>query len=219
MRNIAFAPNEYYHVCGRGSGGQDLFLDESDRNRFLFLILHLQSPIQLSNISLYANRYSKKNTFGVNPDTLSEMVKKRSLELIAYCLMGNHFHLIVGNLDDGAVSIYMHRVLMAYSKYFNAKYRKRGHVFQGPFSAVHIKNNTQLLHASCYIHKNPRDIPEWQNSYMEYPYSSIGDYIKESRWGELLKTDIVLGQFKNQAAYKHFVDTSTAKEYLFEEIL
>lgn len=213
MRNLSFAPGEYYHLYGRGNDRQKIFLDKRDFARFLFLITHMQFTLPFSNITQYVNRYEKKGSFGVDQNFLGKALKKRSLELVSYCLMENHFHLIVRNLDDGAASVYMHRILMGYGKYFNAKYGKKGHVFEGPFGAVHIENNTQLLHASAYIHKNSRDIEGWSVTYYEYPHSSLQDYINESRWDDLLKTDVILDQFKSKNDYKKFVDTSTAKEY------
>jgi putative transposase len=139
-------------------------------------------------------------------------VKDRSVELVAFALMPNHFHLLIKNNQEQVLSVYMQRVLTAYSKYFNAKYQKKGHVFEGPFGARHIENNTQLLHVSAYIHKNPKELVDWTDSYGKYPWSSYQDYVGLNRWGELIAPEIVLEQFKNQAKYKEFVDQSTAKE-------
>lgn len=126
--------------------------------------------------------------------------------------MPNHFHLTIQNMEDGAASVYMHRVLTAYSKYFNAKYNQDGHVFQGPFGAVRVKKNEQLLHLSAYLHKNPKDLSEWENNYTEYPWSSCMDYLRLNRWGRLLDTAVIEGQFSSKSAYKHFLETSTAKD-------
>lgn len=214
MRYENFAENEYFHVLGRGANREKIFLDEEDKTRFIFLITHLQSPTKIYNISWYTKNFLKKGTFSTQDKRIKEIVKNRSIELIAFTLMSNHFHLLVRNLADQILSVYMHRVLTAYSKYFNNKYRKSGHVFEGPFVAVHVKNNNQILHLSAYIHKNPKEIPEWQETYDKYPHSSYQDYIGSNRWGEFLSPDIVLKQFKNQLQYKDFVSTSTAKELI-----
>lgn len=143
---------------------------------------------------------------------MKEILKNRSIELVSFALMSNHFHLLVRNLDDGAVSVYMHRTLTAYGKYFNARYGKRGHVFGAPFTAVHTKNNTQLLHTSAYIHKNPLSIKSLDKKIDRYPWSSYQDYLGTNRWGKLLATSVVTEQFGSQDAYKSFVTTSLAKE-------
>lgn len=214
MRYENFAPDEHYHVFGRGTGQEKIFIDEYDQIRFIFLITHFQSPIRVFNTGWYTKSFVKKGSFNVNENKTDELIKNRSVELISFALMPNHFHLLVKNLEDGVLSVYMHRVLTAYSKYFNAKYNKKGHVFEGPFKTVHVSNNTQLLHLSAYIHKNPKEIPHWENTYDKYPYSSYQDYIGLNRWGNLLSSDIVLKQFKDQTKYKDFVKNSTAKELI-----
>ena len=211
MRTVKFAPNEYYHICNRGVLGNNIFLDERDYTRFLFLLLYFQSPIRLNNISWYITALEKKGSFGIKPDTIKEMQKTRQVDLISFALMPNHFHILLCNLEDQITSVYMHRVLTAYSKYFNAKYKKKGHLFQGPFMAVRIENNEQRLHTSAYIHKNPIDVSGYRTSYEKYKYSSLQDYLGENRWGTLLSRGIILEQFKKEGAYKRFVETSSAK--------
>jgi putative transposase len=218
MRYENFAPNEHYHVYGRGADAKKIFIDERDKARFIFLITHFQSPIRIYNVNWYTESFLKKGVFSTPEKRIDNIIKRRSVKLTAFALMPNHFHLLVQNLDDGILSVYMHRVLTAYSKYFNAKYKKKGHVFEGPFGAVHVKNNTHLLHLSAYIHKNPKDIKEWENSYDKYPYSSYQDYIGMNRWGNFLSPEIVLKQFKDQIRYRDFVTESTAKENFFELI-
>jgi len=214
MRYENFVKNEYYHVFGRGINKEKIFLDDRDKARFIFLITHFQSPIKICNIFWYTESFLKRGSFSTKENKIDEILKKRNIELVAFALMPNHFHILVRNLEDSILSVYMHRILTAYGKYFNAKYRKKGHVFESPFKAVHTKNNTQLLHLSAYIHKNPKEIKSWEKNYDKYPYSSYQDYIGLNRWGNFLSTEIVLKQFKDQAKYRDFVTTSTAKENL-----
>ncbi len=131
--------------------------------------------------------------------------------------MPNHFHILMREIKTGGISKYMERIQKAYTKYFNAKYEKTGHLFQGPFQIVHIKNNDQLLYLSSYIHRNPREIKEWEDKEHQYPWSSYQDYIKENRWEKLLKTDIISGQFSSPEDYKNFVDSSVAKSSITNE--
>ena len=83
------------------------------------------------------------------------MITSRYVELVSFAFIPNHFHLIVHEKKENGISQYMQRILNAYTKYFNAKYKKTGHLFQGPFKAVHTESNEQLLHLSAYIHRNP----------------------------------------------------------------
>jgi len=150
--------------------------------------------------------------FNIRGSRHSEILAKRIVAPIAFAIMPNHFHLIIEQISEEGISEYMHRVLMGYAKYFNAKYERSGHVFQGPYKAVHVDDNEQLLHLSAYIHKNPSELSLWRGKEERYPWSSLQDFTLKSRWGALLKSDIIKDQFTDSASYKVFVKTSGAKE-------
>jgi putative transposase len=211
MRKIKITPNEYYHVFNRGNNKQDIFLDERDWARFLFLLLYMQSPVTLFNISSIITNFIKHRVFNSSQKIKDKIIENRMVELIAFALMPNHFHIIIKEMKEGGISRYMQRVLNAYTKYFNIKYKKTGHLFQGPFKIVHIEDNKQLLHLSAYIHRNPREIKRWKNKEYEFSWSSFQDYLKENRWGDLLAHQIILEQFSNTKEYREFVDTSGTK--------
>jgi putative transposase len=210
MREIRIAPGEYYHIYNRGVNKENIFHDQGDWRRFLFLILCFQSPETFLHVGRVANTFGKHSVSALDAEVLSKIIKKRFVELAAFCLMSNHFHLIIKETEEGGIARYMQRILNSYTKYHNTKFGKSGHLFQGPYQAVHIADDRQLLHLSAYVHKNPSD---WKN----YGWSSYGDYIKGNKWGGLLKHEVILEQFKNPDQYKKFVLDSTAKE-LVEEI-
>lgn len=208
MRNIKIAPGEYYHIFNRGVNKQLIFHETTDWARFLFLILHFQSPVIFQNIGRPTKEFVKHSVFNINSD---EIIKKRYVELTAFCLMPNHFHLIVKEVEEGGISQYMQRVLNSYTKYFNTKYKKSGHLFQGPYKAVHVGNNEQLLYLSAYIHRNPREFTNWSGKEEKYQWSSYQDLVKQNRFEKLINSDIITDQFKNKNDYNNFVKTSGAK--------
>ncbi len=212
MRTVPIAQDEYYHIFNRGNNKQQIFLDNRDWIRFLFLIIHLQSPITFPKISRQVSHFVKNRAFDIKSNDMEKIAKERYVELVSFALMPNHFHLAVHEFKDGGTANYMQRVLCAYTKYFNTKYERSGHLFQGPYKAVHIEDNKQLLYLSTYIHKNPRELSEWKNREHLYPWSSYQDYTGENRWGKLLQQDIILDQFSNKQEYGHFVKSSPAKE-------
>lgn len=212
MRNIRISEGEFYHVFNRGVGKKILFRDKSDYSRFLFLILYFQSPITFKNMSRVSKTTKEITFLHVSEKEVAEIVENRYVTLFAFCLMSNHFHILIRETIEGGIAKYMQRVLNSYTKYFNTKYEVSGHLFQGPYKAVHVEDNDQLLHLSAYIHKNCHEIAEWKNKYFEYPWSSLGDYVNRNRWGKLLETDIIFEQFKNQEEYRKFIKTSSAKE-------
>lgn len=146
----------------------------------------------------------------IDKEILNKIIKNR-YELVSFCLMQNHFHLILKEEEEGGIAQYMQRVQNGYTKYYNTKYQKSGHLFQGPYKSVHIKDNVQLLHVSAYIHRNPRELAVWTNKESKYVFSSYQDFVNENRWGKFLALDIILGQFKNKNEYHDFVKTSPAK--------
>lgn len=194
-----------------------IFHNKSDWARFLFLILYFQSPIKISHLGRTVKDFIRNPGQHSVLTIKDEVVKHRTVELIAFCLMPNHFHLIVKELEEGGIAAYMQRVLNAYAKYHNTKYEKSGHVFQGPYKAIHIEDDRQLLYLSTYIHRNPRELSGWRNKEDSYPWSSYQDFVGENRWGDLLLPDIILGQSKNKNEYHEFVKRSPAK--IFEDEL
>ena len=218
MRKTKFAQGEHYHIFNRGNNKQNIFLNDRDYARFLFLILHLQSENVFTNIS-YSISYFIKHRVFIKIKNENKFSKNKVVNLISFTLMPNHFHMILEELAKDGISNYMQRIQNAYTKYFNDKYDKIGHLLQGPFKDVHIENNGQLLYLSCYVHKNPKELKSWRSKEYLYEWSSYWDYIKGNRWGQLLVPNIVLDQFKNISEYKNFVTQSSAKENLEEKYI
>jgi|SRR3989344_5007528 len=209
-KDIGIEIDEYYHLYTRGVGKKNIFFDNRDYVRFLFCLLYFQYDENFYNISDAVTRFLKTGSFASQKTTiLSE--ERRIAEIIALTLMPNHIHAIVREIEPGGIARLMKRTLGGYAKYFNAKYKMSGHLFQGAYNAVHIKDNEQLLHTSAYIHRNQRELHGWKNREEKYPWSSFSDYTVINRWGNLLKTRIILEQFSKKSSYHDFVKTSSAK--------
>ncbi|MEA1929607.1 MAG: transposase [Patescibacteria group bacterium] len=218
IRKTVFAPGEYYHVYNRGVHKRKIFLDERDHVRFLFLVIYFQSLETSKNLSRQVSYFIKHRKFNVGVEDTESFLKTRVVELAGFALMPNHFHLLVKENEIAGVSRYLQRLLNAYTKYFNTKYKLSGHLFQGPFKAVHIMDNEQLLYASAYIHRNPREIKNWRDKDHCYPWSSFQDYVRGNRWGDMLANQIISGQFLDGADYHEWVVASGAKnQYDFIE--
>ena len=209
------APGEYLHVFNRGMQKQPIFETDQDRLRFLFLLLTFQGEAVIKNISREIRQNVQSSTLHILGELKSEILKKRMVELVVFCLAPNHFHTIIRELVDNGISKYMQRVLTAYTKYFNTRHEKSGHLFQGPYKSVHISEDRQLMHTSAYIHKHPCEIKGWMGKEHLYPWSSYQDCIGENRFEELLVTDIITDRYvkdKGVSSYKKFVSSSPAKE-------
>jgi putative transposase len=214
-RSIALG--EHYHVFNRGAHKTNLFRDEKDWIRFLFLLLYCQSPVRVTNSYRFMRSSALERGFSVPEKQEKDVIAKRLVELVSFCVMPNHFHLIVHEKEEGGIAQYLQRVSIGYTAYFNEKYKASGHVFQGRYKAVHVEDNDQLLYLSAYIHRNPRELSKWKGQEEKFPFSSFSDLAGENRWGELLIPGIITGQFDGtkQSNYRDFVNTSSAK--LIEE--
>ena len=217
MRALAIVKDGYYHVYNRGVSKQIIFLDTADFARFLFLLLHLQSPVSIPQVNRYIKNYLKTSDFLVTSDLLHEITATRTVEVVNFCIMPNHFHLLVHALEDGAISSYMQKVGNAYSKYFNQRYERSGHVFQGAYKVREIGDDNYLSHLSAYIHRNPHELSQWKDKADIYSWSSYQD-MNRSRWGNLLKPEIIKDSFASFSDYRSYVETSGAKEN-FEDAL
>lgn len=211
MRKIPFVQGAYYHICNRSNDGRPIFLDEKDYARFLFCILFYQAPTPFFNIGRQTSYFVKHSMFNITQEITEEVKQRRLVVLGAFAIMPNHFHLFGQEKEEKGISRYLQRVQNAYAKYFNAKYKKHGHLFQGYFRAVPVATDEQLLYLSAYIHRNPRELQEWKGKERFYLWSSYQDCIGKNRWGELLKPNIFLDQFSTPKLYRIFVETSTAK--------
>jgi putative transposase len=132
----------------------------------------------------------------------------RLVNILVYCLMPNHFHLLLEQLDDNGITKFIQKMTTGYTMYFNNKYKRSGALFQGVFKRSHVKSDASLLEISKYIHLNPVKIlgDEGLKRLLEYPWSSFPDYVGE-RAGSLIidNQSIILDQFDSPHHYKTFV--------------
>jgi len=129
-----------------------------------------------------------------------------AFSLICYCLMPNHFHLLIRQNTDVKVSKLILKLCTGYAKYFQKKYDRTGHLFQGPFKAIHIENESYLMWLSAYIHQNP-PIAGIVTNLEDYPWSSYLDYIGK-RNENICEKDVILEKFKEKTGYEKFVAES-----------
>lgn len=181
-RNIIkiFTQDSFYHIYNRGVNGQVIFKDKHDYAYFEWLLERTLSP------------EVAKDAKGREFTWLRE-----ELEMSAYCLMPNHFHMLVYQRDIEGVTKLMRTIATAYTMYFNKRYKRRGPLFENSYRAVPILQDSQLLHISRYIHLNHKAFRTW-------PHSSLKDYLTEEPrlW---LETDRIAELFSCKDAYEEFV--------------
>ena len=193
----------------------DIFLDENDRVRFLFLIIYFQSPIIWNHIERHIGNFLRTGEYGVDASTIADITKDRYIDLIGFTFLPRGFNLVVRELRHGGISHYMQRVLNSYAKYFNTKYKRKGHLFSGPYKIERVEDDDTLLYLTAYLHKKSKLEIEWRGREMLYPWSSYQDYGKANRWSSLLRTEVFKKSYGEAKQYKKFVESIKTK--LLEE--
>jgi putative transposase len=200
MANNSFSNNEYYHIYNRGVDKRDIFLDTNDYYRFIKSLREFNqiNPV----VSLYIKDRIKKDV-AVRP-----LQKDKLVEIIAFCLIPNHYHLILKQLKGGGISEFMKRVNGGYTGFFNYKNKRTGSLFQGKFKSIHINSKEYLLYLSAYINYNYKI---HRNKKGKWQFSSVNEYLENKKKTRLCNPKSVLVQFKSRVDYKKYAEES-AKE-------
>lgn len=185
--------DSFYHIYNRGVEKRTIFLDDRDYQRFLQTLYYYQYEGPKPSFS-DKDRF-KINDFSHNP---------KIIELICYCLMPNHFHLLVKQLKDNGISEFIGKVTNSYTKYFNTKHKRVGPLLQGAFKTVLVENDFQFMHLSRYIHLNPY-VDKLVENLELYQYSSYPQFIGLTS-DRLSVPQPILSQFKNRKDYKEFIE-------------
>ncbi len=177
----AYIPNHYYHIYNRGWNQTEIFLDEADYGQFEYLIARCLSSTIIKDSK--GREYKRLND---------------ELDLNTYCLMPNHFHMLVFQHGRQGITQFMQSICTAYTMYFNKKYKRRGPLFENRFKGVEIVSDEQLMHTTRYIHLNHWDFRTW-------PHCSYQDYLKPNDCREWIQTKPLLALFDNIKQYEKFV--------------
>jgi putative transposase len=185
---MIFAEGEYYHFYNRGVDKRIIFLDERDYERFLCLLL-----LSNSNKKFELNKLGERDTWSFSK--AKEMYEGEEIVYIgAYCLMPNHFHILIKAKSQEEASEFMHKLATGYTMYFNKKYHRTGSLFEGTFKSQHVDEDRYLKYLFSYIHLNPVGIIDsgWKKKEITdnkravdflngYKYSSLKDFLNEER--------------------------------------
>jgi putative transposase len=188
-RKIPLVASEYYHLYNRGINRQPIFFEHEN---YLFFLRRIREYL--------VGEHRLRNSLGESARTNSKVW----VTVVAYCLMPNHFHLLLCPNDD-QLSRRMQRFSISYTKAMNKHYGRTGSLFDGQFQAVRVESDKHLLHLSRYIHLNPV-MADLVKRPEDWPFSSYGEYIG-LRSGTLPTPDVVLAQFPEPGSYQAFVES------------
>lgn len=204
--------NEIYHIYNRGVDKRKVFLNEKDYFRFIHDLYEFNDTVaafdfrkkgdlELRRLSMLGSSITmgsqaSKNSMLGSPTSAGSWTsgnasrnKSRELivEIICFCLMPNHFHLMVRQKIENGISRFMHKLGTGYTNYFNQKYERTGALFQGKYKIVRLKSNAHFIHLPYYIHSNPLELlfPEWKERKIE-DFDRAIEFLENYRWSSYL---------------------------------
>ena len=203
---------EFYHVLNRGVEKRSIVIDDRDRLRFLHDLFVLNDRNPVPNFIL--------------PGRHEERPRSLLVHLHAFCLMNNHYHLLLSEAQEGGISRFLHKFNMGYAKYFNERHDRSGVLWQGPSKKILIKRDAHFLYIPYYIHLNPLDYshPGWREGKAKnvqkalatlhnYRWSSHLDYLGEKNFPSITEREFLAGIIDTKNRYeKEIVSIITSQE-------
>jgi len=210
---------EIYHIVIRGVGDSLIFKDIDDYYRGIFSLYEFNDINQVLIRDRRRVRIRAKKSGRGQSSATSADGRQILVEVMAFCFMPNHIHLLIKQIKDNGITRFMRKFGTGYAVYFNKKYNRKGHLFQGRFRAVLIKTDEQLKTAFVYIHTNGISLiaPKWKEEgiknseavikFLEnYKWSSYSDYLGKKNFPSVTKRDFLLKAMGGQEGCRKFVE-------------
>jgi len=210
---------EIYHIYNRGVDKRDIFMDDEDRIRFIHDLYEFNDSNPSPNINNILN-YKKIKSLEVGLPNIERKPRELLVEILAFCIMDNHYHLIIKQKKEGGITEFMRKLGTGYTNYFNKKYDRTGALFGGKFKSICIKKDAHFMYLPIYVHLNPLDLkfPEWREKKLKdinkaiefldsYRWSSYIDYTGKKNFPSLINKDYILSRVGNENKFKKEIIT------------
>lgn len=181
-RKNGFSNNEIYHIVIRGIDDNLIFKDVDDYYRGIFSIYEFNNsrPTTIQARRIIRANFKKQNR---GPSFIFIDERDRLVDVLTFCFMPNHIHLLLKQMKDDGITKFMSKVGTGYAGYFNRKYNRRGYVFQNRFKDIHIANDNQFKIVTIYIFTNPISLiePGWKEKGIEAP-DKVSSFLEDYKW-------------------------------------
>ncbi len=224
---------ELFHLLNRGVDKRQIFLDNQDRARFVHDLYEFNDKPSAANTR---RRMSSDSPESIMFDLRSRTsVRDRLVDIHGWCIMGNHYHLLVSEIAEDGITAFIRKLNIGYAKYFNERYKRVGTLFQGRTKRIHINNDAHFLHILHYIHLNPLDFLKGAESWRtleikstknalrhleNYRWSSYLDYCGTRNFPSLITKDLFGDVFRNYkrtiTSYMKDIELTPVKTLLLE---
>lgn len=218
---------ELYHVLNRGVEKRKIFMDANDHMRFVHDLYEFNDTVPAPEFIKYREI--------VSPDIARRRVRERIVEVHGWCLMGNHYHLLLSEITEGGMTQFLRKLNVGYAMYFNERYKRSGTLFQGRTKKIRITSDAHFLHILHYIHLNPLDFhadsKSWRGTKIrnaksalahleKYRWSSYLDYAGTRNFPSITTTELFGDVFRNYrktiSEYLRDIEISEIKPFLLE---
>jgi putative transposase len=208
-----YLSDTYYHVYNRGVEKRPIFIDDTD---YAILLSYLKTYLLPKDEQTLLTTIGNATASWKERDRALKLLRLNNfsgnIRLLSYCLMPNHYHMLIWQKPEMGMDEFMNSLWTRYTMYFNKKYHRVGPLFQSVYKAVQVQNEEQLLYLTRYIHRNPiakRSLrkPASQGlALRSYPWSSYPDYlgVRKTEW---INTTTILSYWKSDQnhAYESFI--------------
>lgn len=214
---MGYINNSFYHIYNRGVDSRIIYNEEPDYVRFIHDLYEFNDEKAAPHYN-WLNK--KKGILNINKNN----PRKLLVNIHCFCLMNNHFHLILEQITDNGITKFMRKMGTGYTMYFNEKYERSGALFQGKFKSILIDNDEYMMHLSRYIHLNPVDTIDssWREHGIKdtqysldflnkYRWSSFMDYIGINNFPSVTKREFLNNYFKQTKDYMKFINSILIK--------
>lgn len=199
-----------YHIFNRGTEKRRIFMDENDYFKFIHDLFEFNDENNVLNLNRIDVRRQSESV---------EMRRPRKLlvNILAFCLMPNHYHLILKSCIKDGIPLFIKKLNGGYAKYFNAKYERTGRLFQGKYKSKELNEDLYLTYLPHYVHANALDLlmPEWRDQKISnlkkaleflrtYRWSSYLDYIGIKNFPSVTQREFLIDYYKPQTYENHF---------------
>jgi putative transposase len=190
-----------YHIYNRGVDKRDIFSCDNDRRRFLACVYHFNDTNQAKNIDRLCDIQAQ-----------TEDNRDKLVEILAFVLMPNHFHLLIKPVVENGVSEFMKKIGIGYTHYFNIKNDRSGSLFQGKYKFTRIESEEQLNYIPFYIHFNPIELieSEWKEKKIR-DKDRVVDFLRSYKWSSL-------SDYLGNDTYSKLIDKNILENYLEESV-
>lgn len=210
--------SDIWHILSRGVDKRIIFLDDEDRFRFIHDLFEFNDQNPVSDVFYTFNKSNKSSWDFVSPK-IEKKPRKLLVDIYAFCIMSNHYHLLLSPLVENGVTQFMRKLNIGYAKYFNEKYDRTGALFEGRYKSIIIKNDAHFLYLPFYIHCNPLDIIDigWRTGQLRkyneaikflenYRWSSHLDYLGKKNFPSVINQNMLLDIFGGRKNYEKAIN-------------